>query len=170
MKTKITGLFTLFALTITTVFFNGCVKDSDFDIENEKQKLLALHKEQENAHLNKNAEQFVNQFANPMLSINRGKITTVTLDAALERFQNYFNTVLIKSWKDITPPIIDFSEDATMAYMVVDKLVVLSYEDEENKTTEETTHFAWVSIFKKQENGKWKIVCNISTNEPKENK
>ena len=170
MKTKTAKSFILIALTISSFIFNGCVKDLDFYIENEKQKLFSLPKQQEDAHLNKNAEQFVNQFANPMLSINRGKITTVTLDAALERFHNYFNTVLIKLWKDITPPIIDFSEDATMAYMVVDKLVVLSYEDEENKTIEETTHFAWVSVFKKQANGEWKIVCNISTNEPKENK
>jgi len=45
--------------------------------------------------------------------------------------------------------------------------VVLTYKDEENKTIEETTHFAWVSVLKKQENGEWKIVCNISTNKPR---
>lgn len=165
MKTKITGLITLIGLTMTIVFFNGCVKSPDF--ESEKQTLLAIHKAQKDAHLNKNAGQFVNQFANPMISINQGKITTVTQEAALERFQNYFNAVLIKSWEDVAPPVIDFSEDATMAYMVVDKLVVLTYKNEENKTIEETTHFAWVSIFKKQENGEWKIVCNISTNKPR---
>lgn len=33
----------------------------------------------------------------------------------------------------ISPPVIDFSKDATMSYMVVDKYVDLSYEDEEKK-------------------------------------
>ena len=167
MKTKLTKVFMLIALTMTTVFFNSCVKSPDLEVE--KQNLLALHKAQEDAHLNEDVKQFVNQFANPMISIKHGKITTVSQDAALKRFQNYFDTVLIKSWKDITPPIIDFSEDATMAYMLVDKLIILTYEDGEGKNIEEKTHFAWGSIFKKQEDGEWKIVCSISTNEPKEN-
>ncbi|PKP32702.1 MAG: hypothetical protein CVU00_11440 [Bacteroidetes bacterium HGW-Bacteroidetes-17] len=167
MKTQLNKVFILIALTMTTVFFNGCAKSPDFEAEN--QKLLAIHRAQKDAHLNKDVKQFVNLFSNPMISIKRGLITTVTQDAALERFKNYFNSVIIKSWDDIAAPVIDFSEDATMAYMVVDKLVVLTYENEENRTIEETTHFAWVSVFKKQEDGEWKIVCNISTNEPKEN-
>jgi len=165
MKTKITGLIILIGLIITTVLFNGCIKSPDFEAE--KQTLLVIHKAQEEAHLKKDANQFVNLFSDSMISINRGLITIVTQDRAIKRFQNYFNTVLIKSWEDVAPPVIDFSEDATMAYMVVDKLVVLTYKNEENKTIEETTHFAWVSIFKKQENGEWKIVCNISTNKPR---
>lgn len=167
MKTQTVKTFLLVVMTIPIAFFIGCVKSPDFEVE--KQNLLTLHKAQEDAHLNEDVKQFVNQFANPMISINRGKITTVFQDAALKRFQNYFDTVLIKSWKDITPPIIDFSEDATMAYMLVDKFIILTYEDGEGKTIEEKTHFAWGSVLKKQENGEWKIVCNISTNETKEN-
>lgn len=167
MINKTPKYYCLFVILIVAIHFVGCGRE--LNIENEKQILLLLHKEQQDAHLNKNAKQFVDQFANPMLSIKHGKIDTIAQDAAIERFQNYFNSVIIKSWEDITPPIIDLSEDATMAYMVVEKLVVLSYEDEEGKTIEEKTHFAWVSVFKKQENGEWKIVCNISTNEPNEN-
>ena len=61
--------------------------------------------------------------------------------------------------------MIEFSTDASMAYMIVDKLVVLTYKNAENIDIEETTRFAWVSVFKKLSNH-WKLVCNVSTNEP----
>ncbi len=136
------------------------------DLEAEKQKLLALHQEQQDAHLNENTRQFVGQFAENMISVNRGKITTTTEDSALHRVQTYFENVAFKKWEDVHPPEIHFSEDATMAYMVVDKLVVTTYKDDTGAPIEETTHFAWVSIVSKQPDGQWKVVCNVSTNEP----
>ncbi|MBK7375012.1 MAG: nuclear transport factor 2 family protein [Chitinophagaceae bacterium] len=136
------------------------------DLEAETKKLLALHKEQQDAHLNKDAKQFVGQFAGNMLSVNRGKISATSTDSAWKRIRDYFGNVEFKKWEDVKPPVIEFSADASMAYIVVDKLVVLTYKDEADKPVEETTHFAWVSIFKKQADGEWKIVCNVSTNEP----
>lgn len=164
MSARINKYFFLAVVAILIFSFYSCSKKPDRAVE--QQKLLALHNAQQAAHLKKNARQFVDQFADKMVSVNQGKISTTTKDSALLRFQNYFDQVQIKEWKDIDPPVIDFSTDASMAYMVVDKLVVLTYLNEENKAVEETTHFAWVSIFKKQAGGDWKIVCNVSTNEP----
>lgn len=156
--------FFIASIIVITMLICSCSKMPD--TEAERQKLLLLHKKQQDAHLDKDAKLFVDQFSDKMISVNRGKISTTSKDSALIRFQNYFNKVQIKEWKDINPPVIDFSADASMAYMVVDKLVVLTYSDESNMAVEETTHFAWVSIFKKQADGEWKIVCNVSTNEP----
>ncbi len=153
-----------FLLLVAIVFFAGCT--SKADLGKETKRLLALHQEQQDAHLHKDAKQFVEQFADKMLSVNRGRISVTVKDSALKRFQNYFAQVQFSKWEDATPPVVEFSADASMAYMVVDKLVVIMYKNEENKTMEETTRFAWVSVFKKQADGEWKIVCNISTNEP----
>lgn len=136
------------------------------DFEAEKQKLLHLHQAQQYAHLQKNVEAFVAQFDQNMLSVNRGKISTLSPAAARPRIQNYFDQVNFKKWADVSPPRIEFSDDGSMAYVVVDKMVVLTYLDEQKNTVEESTHFAWVSICKKQPDGEWKIVCNVSTNEP----
>lgn len=168
MIKKITGNFFLTALPLFIILFYSCNRKPD--LETETKKLMALHKEQQDAHLNKDAKQFVSQFAENMLSVNRGKISATSTDSALKRIRNYFGKVEFKKWEDIKPPVIEFSADASMAYMVVDKLVVLTYMNEENKSMEETTHFAWVSVFKKQANGEWKIICNISTNEDKNTK
>jgi len=137
------------------------------DLEAEKKKLLILHKEQQDAHLNKNAKQFVEQFADSMVSVNQGNISVTTKDSALKRFNNYFTIVEFNKWEDVNPPVIEFSEDGSMAYIIVDKQVVLTYKNDKNKEIEETTHFAWVSIFNKQPNEEWKIVGNVSTNEAK---
>ena len=160
----ITKAVTYFLLPML-ILFSSC--DQKPDLEVEMKKLMAVHKEQQNAHLNKNAQQFVDQFADSMLSVNRGKILITTKDYALKHFSNYFANVEFKKWEDINPPIIEFSSDASMAYITVDKKVILTYKNEENKDIEETTHYAWVSIFKKQAKGEWKIVCNVSTNEDK---
>lgn len=136
------------------------------DFEAEKQKLLRLHRAQQDAHLQKNVEAFVSQFDQNMLSVNRGKINTMSPTAARPRIQSYFDQVNFKKWADVSPPRIEFSNDGSMAYVVVDKMVILTYLDEQKQTVEESTHFAWVSICKKQPDGEWKIVCNVSTNEP----
>jgi ketosteroid isomerase-like protein len=149
---------------VPVILFYSCSRRTG--IETEKIKLLTLHREQQVAHLTRNAKQFVGQFADTMISVNRGKIVTVPRDSAMKRFQLYFESVVFKKWEDVHPPVVEFSEDASMAYIVVDKLVVLEYKDGQNKNAEETTHFAWVSVYKKQENGEWQIVCNVSTNEP----
>jgi ketosteroid isomerase-like protein len=152
-------------LLLPVIFLISC--GQKHDLQTEKKILLALHQEQQYAHLGKNAKQLVDQFADSMLSVNRGKISITTKDSAIKRFNTYFSNVAFKKWEDVNPPVIEFSADASMAYIVVDKLVMLTYIDEENNNTEETTHYAWVSIFKKEANGIWKIVCNVSTNEAK---
>ncbi|MBK7372775.1 MAG: hypothetical protein IPJ09_15305 [Saprospiraceae bacterium] len=156
--------FVLVAVCPFLLSFTACCKKPD--LEKERLTLLELHKEQEVAHLNKDANLFVDQFADKMVSVKGGKISTTSKDSTLLRFQNYFDKVEIREWTDINPPRIDFSTDASMAYVIVDKLVLLTYKNAENNLIEEITHFAWVSIFKKSKREGWKLVCNVSTNEP----
>ena len=158
-------LFTQFLLLVVLGFLGAC-HSKKIDFEAEKQKLLRLHQAQQDAHLQKNVTAFISQFDQNMLSVNHGKITTMSPEAARPRIQSYFDAVKFKKWADVNPPRIELSEDASMAYMVVDKMVILTYLDEQKQTVEESTHFAWVSICKKQPDGEWKIVCNVSTNEP----
>ncbi|HNF02700.1 MAG TPA: nuclear transport factor 2 family protein [Ferruginibacter sp.] len=161
---RTSNYFRQLAIAIAILLLPGCGQRPG--LAEAREKLLALHSKQQDAHLHKNAKQFVEQFAENMVSVNRGKISVVPRDSALKRFQNYFRDVEFIKWEDVNPPVIEFSADASMAYMLVDKLVVLTYKGEGKGPVEETTHFAWISVFKKQPDGEWKIVCNVSTNEP----
>ena len=66
-------------------------------------------------------------------------------------------------WDDVAEPVIQFSDDGTLAYAIIQKLVILSYPDSSGKKFIDTTNYAWASIYRKQK-GEWKVECNISTN------
>ena len=58
-----------------------------------------------------------------------------------------------------------FSGDGKTAYTIVDKVVELTYYDENGNTASSEIQFAWTSIYKQYSNG-WKIDCMTSTNKP----
>ena len=62
-----------------------------------------------------------------------------------------------------------FNQTKGMAFTTVDKLVVINYENEEGKEIQETTHYAWTTIYQKYD-GLWKIESVTSTEKPIENK
>jgi hypothetical protein len=128
----------------------------------ETNKILSLHHAQKPAHINKDAAGFVNQFSDSMISVSKGKISKATKAEALTKFQSYFNAMDIKTWDDASPPVINFSDDASMAYVIVDKMVIAT---PKGTNRMDTTHFAWVSIYKKNNTNNWQIVCNASTNQ-----
>jgi hypothetical protein len=142
----------------------GC---SESDLSSDKAKLMQLHEQAREFHFTKNAPGMAGGFADNFISVNRGKVDTVMVrEEEIARFQQYFDAVEFKKWDDVNPPIIRFSDDRSLAYVIVDKLVVLDEKDSTGNTLEETTHFAWIAIYRKH-NDDWKLECVASTNEPK---
>lgn len=161
VTTKISFVYCVAALIFSC---NTPNPSADHD---DREKLLKIHEDARNAHFGKDAKAMIDQFAPEMISVNAGKIhKTTSPEKDIEGFQSYFNSVEFKKWDDIKPPELRFSDDHTLAYMVVDKLVVLDVKDSVGKPFEETTHYAWVSIYRKQDGGDWKLECIASTNEP----
>jgi hypothetical protein len=155
-----------FVYGVTALIFS-CNDPGKSTGEADQAKLLKIHEDARNAHFGRNAQIMIEQFAEEMISVNHGKISkTISPEKDIERFQSYFNSVEFKKWDDVNPPEVRFSEDHTLAYMVVDKLVVLEAKDSVGKPFQETTHFAWVGIYRKQNDGDWKLECITSTNEP----
>lgn len=153
-------LFPALCITLLTI---GCVQT---DLQSEKAKLLQVHEQYRDFHFSKNANGMVEGFADNLISVNRGAIDTVMVrEEEVARFQQYFDAVKFKKWDDLNPPIIRFSDDHSLAYVTVDKLVVLDMKDSLGNAIEETTHFAWIAIYRKQ-NKDWKLECVASTNEP----
>jgi hypothetical protein len=152
--------FVCFAITF---FSCSAPKSSE---ENDLKSLMAMHEHARRAHFGADAKAMVDQMAGNMISVNGGKINTPDPQRDIEGFQSYFNSVKFKKWDDVKPPEVRFSDDHSLAYMVVDKLVVLEAKDSVGNPFEETTHYAWVSIYRKQNDGNWKLECIASTNEP----
>jgi hypothetical protein len=128
-------------------------------------ELLQLHEQQRTAHFNRDAKLLVSKFADDFINVSAGKITRPTREQSLDRFQAYFNRSSFVEWDDISSPVIKVSKDASMAYVIVHKRVRLKTTDENGRSEEQTTIFAWMETYEKQ-NGKWMLTAIASTNEP----
>lgn len=131
-----------------------------FDLEAEKKAILTIHDEQRKAHMEKNISLLLRDSLTDYIEVNRGVVRKPTYAESFKRFKSYFDAVDFIKWDDITPPIISFSEDGTMATSIVDKLVITRSKSENRF---DTTHYAWLAVFKKID-GKWQMHRMGSTN------
>ena len=150
---------------LTLVIFLSCSKNMTVSLSVEKENIIKLHNLQRDYHFNKDSVAFVNQLSDNFISVNKGKITYPKREETLSRYHRYFSSVEFVKWDDMTPPIIKFSDDGSLAYCIIDKIVELTFLDSNKKKVEQKTHFAWTSIYKKY-GDEWKIDCVISTEKP----
>ena len=133
------------------------------NLEKERTIILSMLQTERKAHFDRNVELFMSEFADSMISVNKGIVSAPTRDEHKERIGKYFGSVQFSKWDDTATPVIRFSDDGSLAYAIIQKDVILSYPDSTGKTFYDTTHYAWSSIYRKI-SGEWKIECNISTN------
>ena len=131
--------------------------------EKDVEAIKNLLQQERGAHFQKDVALFVSEFSNNMISVNKGVVSQLSTEEYKKRFAAYFNEVRFIKWNDVTKPIIKFSEDHSLAYAIVQKLVILERKDSTSKIVRDTTNFAWTSIYRKQQN-EWKLECNTSTN------
>ena len=156
---------TTIILSLVIILIVSCKEQTQLNIEAERDKILQLHKLQRDHHFNKDSISFANSLSDNFISVNRGKITHPKKEENISRYHNYFSSVEFVKWDDVTDPIIRFSEDGKLAYSIVDKIVKITYEDDNGNLIEDETHFAWTAIYKKY-GDEWKIDCVTSTEEP----
>lgn len=131
------------------------------NLETEKKQILAIHSEQRRAHMEKNVALLLAGNAADYIEVNRGQVKKPLYADNFKRFTSYFESVDLIKWDDVAPPVISFSDDASMATSVVDKLVVTRSRAGDNRL--DTFHYAWLAVFKKV-NGKWRLHRMGSTN------
>ena len=155
--------FYLLILFIVAVF--SCSKTNEISLSEEKNKILALHNLQRDYHFNKDSVSFAAQFSDNFISVNKGQITRPSIEETLARYNRYFSSVDFVKWDDLSDPIIKFSDDYSMAYAIVDKIVSITYKDANGAIQTGETHFGWTTIYRKYDN-EWKIDAVTSTEVP----
>ena len=136
---------------------------SRVDLEAEKKTIISMLQMERKAHFDRNVELFVSEFADSMISVNKGEVSIDAQNLHKERIGKYFDKVKFIEWDDVAEPIIRFSEDGSLAYAIIQKEVILTYVDSIGNPRIDTAHYAWSSIYRKRDS-EWKIECNISTN------
>jgi hypothetical protein len=136
---------------------------SKVDITEEDKAIRKLLKQERDAHFSNDVNRFVAEFADSMISVNKGKVKIFTPEENKKRIEPYFKSVQFIKWDDVEEPVIKFSDDGSLAYAVVQKQVILTYPDSLGKPFIDTSDYGWVSIYRKNKTG-WKVETNISTN------
>jgi len=154
-----------YLISLIIILCVSCNKPSSFSIEEETANILKLHHAQKDYHFNKDSIAFANQLSKNFISVNKGIISKPKKEATITRYNAYFSSVEFVKWDDVSEPIIKFSDDGSIAYTIVDKVVTITYKNENDSLVEEETHFAWTAIYKKYDN-EWKIDHVASTNKP----
>lgn len=147
--------------TILSLLLFAC--NNSIDETADRNAILELLQQERTAHFTKDADLFVSGFAPGLYMINKGKADTASPSDYKQKIQAYFDAVKFIKWDDIAEPIIQFSDDHSMAYAIIQKQVILETKDSTGKPVNDTTDFAWTSIYRKQ-NNEWKLECNTSTN------
>jgi hypothetical protein len=150
-------------MTTVAIVFCGCRNNGIFDKKKETQAITALLFQERKAHFDRNVDLFLSEFADSMISVNKGKVSVTAPDENRERISEYFGRVEFVKWDDVAEPVIRFSDDGSLCYAVIQKQVILSSPDSLGRKRMDTTDFAWASVYRKQR-GKWKVECNVSTN------
>jgi len=143
---------------VAIIFLLGC--RNHIDSEMVKNEIVSLLQQERTAHIEKNAAMFLSRFDSNFILVNMGEVNPYDPTAFRQHFDNYLQSSDFIKWDDTENPIIRISDDGTMAYAIVQKLVILKNKSENDRI--DTTHFAWVSIYTKK-NSEWKLVCNAST-------
>lgn len=147
-------------LVISYLCISSCSKS--IDLAHEKKVIAELLEQERKAHFANDVDLFISEFADTTISIRNGVVRSQTTSEARKRIEPYFNSVEFIHWDDVVPPIIDISDDGSLAYAIVQKNVVLTYNDTLGVPLIDTTNYAWITIYKKLA-GEWKMVCNAST-------
>lgn len=135
---------------------------SPINFENEKKTILLLDEQAREHHFKKDAAALVKNLSKNFLAINKGTISQPAIDESYQQFDRYFKSVEFVKWDNVKEPVVRFSDDASLAYVCIDKLVILKLKDEHEKL--DTTHFAWLSVYRKSK-GEWKLDCIASTHQ-----
>ncbi len=134
------------------------------DLAADEKAIRELLKKEQQAHLEKDIDLLLSNGTPETIVVNRGIVSVPTEEQNTARFTNYFGSVNFIKWEDTADPIIRFSDDASLAYAIIQKQVILTFIDDVTAKPD-TTDFAWVSIWRKM-NGKWKMESVVSTNKP----
>jgi hypothetical protein len=150
-------------MAIMLLISTSCISD-DYKKEATTQEIRAMHEAQRKYHFEKMSEEFAGQLSEDFISLNKGELSQQTYEEHKSRYDQYFGSVEFEVWNDTEEPIIRFSDDYSLAYTIVQKDVVVTYPDENNKELRDSVHYAWLAVYRKNDKGEWKIESVASTN------
>jgi hypothetical protein len=155
----------LLQLLLLYVMFSFLACDNKFDEKVYRNEILALHQEMIDAHLNKDLGFFTRDIAPDYFSVGRGEIRFPQKQEITEQFTNYINNTEFTAYNDLREPIVKFSDDGSLAYLIVQVKVAGNRRFESDSLTQFDLTWAWITLYERSEN-KWIRLGEVSNYKP----
>ena len=110
------GIVILFLLLLTS-----CGKP---DHASDEKAILEFLKREQQAHLEKNVDLLFANGLSGITVVSQGTVSNPTDEETRKRFNSYFESVNFIKWEDTADPIIRFSDDASLAYSIIQNVVL----------------------------------------------
>jgi hypothetical protein len=144
------------------VFMKTDPQVNNSDVEKAKQELLAIHAGHREAHFATDAQALTANQAESYIYVRDGAIHHTSRDASLQQFEQYFENATYDEWDDLEPPIVQVSQDATLAWMITRTKVRRVQIDESGNQHEQAFVYAGIMTYEKRD-GQWVYTANVST-------
>lgn len=154
-------------LLLTLIFLSSC--QPKVNLEKERTEILTYLETCKKAQIENDWETWTSLYADNTVYIEKGEIKHYTRDSIKKLFEEYFTTRKVKytSLEDLSDPIIHISDDATMAWYIVNPRFNYIITDSVGNETKDFSDGAGLFILKK-ENGKWVEVTGFNSSKPED--
>lgn len=159
MRTRLSYL----ALTLPMVLCLGCPAVPDLDAE--KAQLLAMHREVMAAHLRSNPEPLLRNTVPDAVFVRDGELARPTAAEREQRMRSYLGRTRFSEYRDLQPPIVQISQDASLAWIIVQVKAGGIQSDEQGNEHPLEFVSAWIELYEKQQ-GRWVRTGFVSTFKP----
>jgi hypothetical protein len=132
------------------------------EIEKAKEELLVIHANARRAHFATDANALFANHAESFIRVANGAIQHISREAIRQDFEQYFKNATYYEWDDLEPPIVQVSQDASMAWMITRTKVRRTQTDEAGVQREQEFVYAGIMTYEKQD-GQWVRTANVST-------
>ncbi|MHA2252970.1 MAG: nuclear transport factor 2 family protein [Candidatus Kariarchaeaceae archaeon] len=135
------------------------------NFEELRTQIKDLHQQFIEAHLNKDVEFIVNSLSDNYISVSNGDIDYPTMKDMRVTFNDYLNNSTFTEYRDVTEPIINFSDDGSLAWVIVQVQIAGNRKKADGSEGRFDSTWAWISLYKR-ENDKWITLTDVSTVRP----
>jgi hypothetical protein len=130
---------------------------SELDLERECAALLELHANVRRAHFETDVDRVLADDAGEWINVREAKIVRRRREEDMRMFTEYFDGATYHEWDDIEPPIVSVSNDASLAWMIVNVRVRRTKNGEELRF-----RYAGIETFEKRDD-RWIKVVEVGT-------
>ena len=126
-----------------------------------KEEILALHKASIDAHIEKNIPFFTQDVSDEFITVSKGEIYKPTKEETNAMFTNYLENTEFSEYRDLQEPIIGFSKDGSVAWIIV-KVKVTGKRKMKEEEVDLDFVSSWIMLYERQ-GDKWVKLVNASS-------